>query len=215
MPEVCGMRYFITATDTGAGKTYVTCLLLRALRASGRAPAGFKPVCCGSREDVAEILDAAALPALTADGVNPVFYKMPLAPLTAGMMENKPFEMETVRAAWRELADNYPDIIVEGCGGWEVPLTDSLTVADLAAEIALPVIVVVNNRLGALNHTILTVNAIRQKGLRCAGLILNYVEDSRDSASISNAAPLRRVLPDVPVLAEIMHGETELALWEE
>ena len=208
------MRYFITATDTGAGKTYVTCLILRAMRAAGLSPAGFKPLCCGSRQDVADIMEACAS-GQTADGVNPVFYKMPLAPFAAGMLENRPFEMESVRTAWQELSVRYQDIIVEGCGGWEVPLTDSLTLADLAAELALPVIVVVNNRLGALNHTILTVRAVQQKGLRCAGIILNYVEDSRDSASISNAAVLRRVLPDIPVLAEIMHGETDLVLWDD
>lgn len=208
------MRYFITATDTAAGKTYVTCLLLRALRAAGREAAGFKPVCCGSRQDVADILEAGA-PGLTAAEVNPVFYKMPLAPLAAGMLENRAFDMEAVRAAWEELSGRYADIIVEGCGGWEVPLTDSLTVADLAAELGLPVLVVVNNRLGALNHTILTVRAVQQTGLVCAGMILNYVEAARDSASISNAAVLRRVLPDVPVLAEVMHGETEMVLPED
>jgi dethiobiotin synthetase len=205
------MRYFITGTDTGAGKTYVTCLLLRALRAAGREAAAFKPVCCGSREDVAALLDAGT-PGLSAAEVNPVHYRMPLSPLAAGMLENRPFPMEAVREAWRSLSEKHPDILVEGAGGWEVPLTPALTIADLAVELALPVIVVVNNRLGALNHTILTVRSIRQRGLPCAGIVLNYVEDSRDTASISNAAVLKQVLPDVPVLAEVMHGETELRL---
>jgi dethiobiotin synthetase len=137
---------------------------------------------------------------------------MPLSPLAAGMLENRPFSMETVRSAWRSLTEKYPDILVEGAGGWEVPLTASLTMADLAVELELPVVVVVNNRLGALNHTILTVRNILQRGLRCAGVILNHVEDTRDTASISNAAVLREILPSVPVLAEVMHGETELRL---
>ncbi len=205
------MRYFITATDTGAGKTYVTCLLLRALNAAGRTAVAFKPVCCGSRQDVADLLAAGAQGPSAAD-VNPVHYKMPLAPLAAGMLENRPFPLDEVRRAWRDLSANHGDILVEGAGGWEVPLTAALTIADLAVELALPVIVVVNNRLGALNHTILTVRSVQQRGLKCAGIILNYVADSRDTASISNAAILRAVLPDVPVLAEIMHGETELRL---
>lgn len=205
------MRYFITGTDTGAGKTYVTCLLLRAMRAAGRSPAAFKPLCCGSRKDVADLM-AAATPGLEADTVNPIHYRMPLSPLAAGMLENRPFSMEPVRAAWTALSRDWPDILVEGAGGWEVPLTPALTIADLAAELALPVIVVVNNRLGALNHTLLTVRNIQARGLTCAGLVLNYVEDSRDTASISNAAVLRTMLPDIPVLAEIMHGETELHL---
>jgi dethiobiotin synthetase len=145
-----------------------------------------------------------------ADEVNPVYYKMPLSPMAAGMLENRPFPLYDVRNAWQSLTEKYKDILVEGAGGWEVPLTPALTVADLALELSLPVIVVVNNRLGALNHTILTVRSILQRGLPCAGVILNHVEDSRDTASISNAAVLRQVLPDVPVIAEIMHGETEL-----
>jgi dethiobiotin synthetase len=205
------MRFFITATDTGAGKTFVTCLLLRALRAAGLTAVGFKPVCCGSRQDVADLLDAGS-PGPSAGEVNPVHYRMPLAPLAAGMLENRPFPFGDVRAAWRDLSARYEHILVEGAGGWEVPLTAEKSVADLAVELALPVIVVVHNKLGALNHTILTVRSIRQRGLTCAGLILNHVEDERDTASISNAAVLRAVLPDVPVLAEVMHGETELRL---
>ena len=205
------MRYFITGTDTDAGKTYVTCLLLRAMQAAGRGAVGFKPVCCGSRQDVTDLMQAGAF-GPEVDEVNPVFYKMPAAPFAAGMLENRPFSMGAVRAAWRHLSSQYEDILVEGAGGWEVPLTATLTVADLAVELGLPVIVVVNNRLGALNHTILTVRSIQQRKLKCAGIILNYVEESRDMASISNAAVLREVLPDVPVLAEIMHGETELRL---
>ena len=205
------MRYFITATDTGAGKTTITCLLLRALRAAGRAPAAFKPVCCGSRQDVIDLMDA-AVPGLTAAEVNPVYYKMPLSPMAAGLLENRPFPMQAVLDAWQKLSAQHADILVEGAGGWEVPLTPSLTIADMAAEIGLPVIVVVNNKLGALNHTILTVRSIRQRGLQCAGIVLNYVDPERDTASISNAAVLREVLPDVPVLAEVMHGETELSL---
>jgi dethiobiotin synthetase len=205
------MRYFITGTDTGAGKTYITCLLLRAMRAAGHAAVGFKPVCCGSRQDVTDLL-AAGEPGLSAEEVNPVHYRMPLSPMAAGMLENKPFPLEAVRSAWRCLTEKHADILVEGAGGWEVPLTPSVSVADLAAELALPVIVVVNNRLGALNHTILTVRSIQQRGLRCAGIILNHVEDSRDTASISNAVILQDCLPNVPVLAEVLHGETELSL---
>jgi dethiobiotin synthetase len=203
------MRFFITGTDTGAGKTFVGCLLLRAMRAAGRVAVGFKPVCCGSRQDVADLIDAGS-PGPTADEVNPVHYKVPLAPLAAGMIENRPFPLGTVLSAWRQLAAKFPDILVEGAGGWEVPLTASLTVADLAVEFGLPVIVVVNNRLGALNHTILTVRSIQQRGLTCAGIVLNHVADTRDTASISNAAALREVLPGVPIMAEVMHGETEL-----
>jgi dethiobiotin synthetase len=100
-------------------------------------------------------------------------------------------------------------VLVEGAGGWEVPLTETETLADFVQSLALPVIVVVNNRLGALNHTLLTIRNIQARGLTCAGVILNYVSEERDAASISNRMVLERFL-DLPVLAEVMHGETEI-----
>lgn len=202
------MRYFITGTDTDAGKTYVTCLLLRALNDAGLPAVGFKPVCCGDRRDVQALMESGA-PGPSAGELNPVFYQQPLAPLTAGWMANVPFDRAGIHAGWAALAARFEHILVEGAGGWEVPVTESETMGDVAAEFGLPVLVVVNNRLGALNHTLLTVRGIQSRRLVCAGLILNYPHDERDSASISNAAALRAIFPDIPVL-EIMHGETEV-----
>lgn len=203
------MEYFITGTDTDAGKTYVTCLLLHALAAQRQCAAGFKPVTCGGQQD-AEALAKASVPELTIDEVNPCAYKSPAAPLAAGWIENHTADPDAIIAALDKLRANYPNILIEGAGGWEVPLAPGLSMADLAVRIGAPVILVVANRLGALNHTILTIKAIQQSGLECAGLILNHVADERDSASISNRAVLEHVLPDIPVLADILHGETEI-----
>jgi dethiobiotin synthetase len=109
---------------------------------------------------------------------------------------------------FHHLAARYDHVLVEGAGGWEVPLVTGRTVGDLAADLALPVVVVVDNRLGGLNHTILTVNAIRARGLDCAGLILNHLADERDTASITNRAILEDWL-QVPVLQDILHQESE------
>lgn len=204
------MRYFITGTDTDSGKTYVGCLLLKALRQAGLEAAGFKPVCCGGKEDVTALLEAGA-PGLSEAEVNPVYFPQPLSPLVAGWMANEGFRMEAVLRGWEDLSGRFDHVIVEGAGGWEVPVTVRETMADVAVLLGLPVLVVVNNRLGALNHTILTVRAVRAKGLRCAAIVLNYPHDERDSASISNPAALREIFPDLPLL-EIMHGETEVAL---
>ena len=201
-------RYFITGTDTDAGKTYVTCLLLEALRRKGLDAAGYKPFVCGPRTDAHQILDSSAA-GLTLDEVNPVWFKSPASPYTAGLLENKPVSEEAARAGFLHLAARHANVLVEGAGGWEVPLTESRTLADFVTELGVPVIVVVNNRLGALNHTILTVRSIEARGLRCAGVILNQVQDERDMASISNRMVLERFL-EVPVLAEVMHGETEM-----
>jgi len=204
------MRYFITGTDTDSGKTYVTCLLLRALNAAGKTAVGFKPACCGDRQDV-EALLAAGAPGPTADQVNPVFFAQPLSPLVAGWMANVPFDFEAILTAWENLSGKHEHILVEGAGGWEVPVTVKETMADVAVALGLPVVVVVNNRLGALNHALLTVRAVQGRGLKVAAIVLNYPHDERDSASISNPAALREILPGIP-LVEVMHGETEIDL---
>ena len=204
------MRCFITGTDTDSGKTYVTALLLRALNAAGKLAVGFKPVCCGDRQDV-EALLAAGVPGPVADEVNPVFFAQPLSPLVAGWMANVAFDFPAIMTAWGNLSGKYEHILVEGAGGWEVPVTVKETMADVAVAFGLPVVVVVNNRLGALNHALLTVRAVQARGLKVAAMMLNYPHDERDSASISNPAALREIFPGIPLL-EVMHGETEIDL---
>ena len=203
------MNYFITGTDTDAGKTYVTCLLLEALKREGRRAAGFKPFVCGGREDAVHLANASG-DGLTVEEVNPVWFKMPAAPYAAALMENRSFDLNDVITAFNDLTELNDYVLVEGAGGWEVPLAGSATLADFAQRLGLPVIVVVNNKLGCLNHTILTVRNIQARGMTCAGIILNHVQEERDAASISNRMVLEHFL-DVPVLAEIMHGETEIA----
>lgn len=205
------MHYFITGTDTDVGKTYVTRLLLESLKREGRIAAGYKPFCCGSRQDTVELLEASSSQlGLTLDEINPQWFKAPASPFAAGLLENRPTDLDAAVEGFVQLKARCENILVEGAGGWEVPLTASATIADLAQKLGLPVIIVVNNKLGALNHTLLTVRGIAAHGLRCAGIILNQVADERDPASISHRHILELHAPDVPVLAEIMHGETHL-----
>ncbi|MBK8091662.1 MAG: dethiobiotin synthase [Verrucomicrobiaceae bacterium] len=206
-------HFFITGTDTDAGKTYVTCLLLEALKREGRTALGYKPFVCGSREDVIHLMNAShTADTLTLDDINPVWLKVPAAPYAAALMENRRLDVNAALAQFHTLAAKHDHVLVEGAGGWEVPLNEFSTMADFAQRLALPIIVVVNNKLGCLNHTLLTMRNIQARGLTCAGLILNHVQDERDPASISNRLVLEKFLPDVPILAEIMHGETELEL---
>ncbi|MBP7950488.1 MAG: dethiobiotin synthase [Verrucomicrobiales bacterium] len=204
------MNCFITGTDTGVGKTHCTALLLRTLTKSGMTAAGYKPVCSGGREDAAALLAASSAP-LELDEVNPFWFRVPLSPLVAALIENRPVPWEALLTGYHALAKRFDRVLVEGAGGWETPLSQGKTMADFAAALQLPVIVVAANRLGALNHTILTVRSVQARGLRCAGIILNHVEEERDAASISNRAVLEELL-QVAVLAEVMHNETELAL---
>ena len=204
------MHYFITGTDTNVGKTYVTCLLLQSLRCAGRNAAGYKPVSCGDRADAHAMLAACEGAEITLEEINPLYLKAPAAPLVAAMLENKTISARQLRDGFQAMAQRFDTVLVEGAGGWEVPLTPESTMADFAQSLGLPVIVVVNNKLGAINHTLLTVRSIRERGMTCAGIILNYVGDERDTASITNRAMIEKFLVDVPVLGEVMHGETEL-----
>ena len=205
------MNLFLTGTDTDVGKTYVATLLVRALRAQGVDAVGLKPLCCGGRED-AEALHAASGAAISLNDVNPVWLRPPAAPYPAAMIENRSIDLALIRETFARLRGAHEAVIVEGVGGWLVPITRDFFVADLAEEFALPVAVVVANRLGALNHTLLTIESIRARGLECAGVILNHTTAPNAAPDLA-ATTNRGILEDiagVPILAEISHGQREL-----
>ena len=207
------MNLFLTGTDTDVGKTYVAALLIRGLRRAGFDTAGMKPICCGGRED-AEILREAAGGLQPLDEVNPVWLAAPAAPYTAAKLEGREVDLGLVRGVFARLRKGRRSIIVEGAGGWMAPITRDYFMADLAADFGLPVAVVVRNRLGALNHALLTVQAIRARGLECAGIIWNDMGDrqkGQEPAASTNKATLEAVL-DVAVLFEIAEGQREIAL---
>lgn len=197
------MHYFITGTDTGIGKTYVTCLLLEGLRNAGIDAVGYKPVACGDRNDA--VLLAAASGGIDENLVNPVFMKAPVAPYVASLLENRSVEPGELLAGFNSLSAVHETVLVEGVGGWEVPIAAGYRVSDFAADLKLPVIVVVGNKLGALNHTLLTVNAIRAKGLSCVGIFLNQLEDEMDTAMITNKGVIED-LTGVPLLDHLIYG---------
>jgi len=199
---------FLTGTDTGVGKTFVTSLLLRALGSAGRRSAGYKPICCGDRRDVGELLDASSVD-LEPDEMNPVWLRTPASPAAAAIIENTVVDRAELVRGYQEIAAKCDDVLVEGAGGWEVPLGIGTSMSDFASDLGLPVLVVVDNRLGALNHTLLTVAAIQARGLQCIGVILNHTEDERDIASVTNRQILEEHL-GVPILLEILHGEDAL-----
>jgi dethiobiotin synthetase len=165
---------FITGTDTGVGKTHTTVQLLRLLRASGMRCAGMKPICCGDRRD-AKLLLAAGSEGLAIGVINPVWLKTPVAAFAAARIEQVKIDIEPMVAALRALQDRVEHVIVEGAGGWLVPIRADYFVSDLAVEMKLPVLVVALNRLGCLNHTALTVRSIGKHGLPCAGICLERI----------------------------------------
>ena len=203
------MNLFLTGTDTNAGKTYVAALLVRALRKAGHDAVGLKPICCGGRED-AETLHAAAEGAITLNEINPVWLRTPAAPYTAAVIENRPIDLMLIRETFGRVRCAHESLIVEGVGGWRVPIARDYFVGDLAEEFGLPVAIVVANRLGAINHALLTVESVRARGLPCAGLILNRVSAEDDIATTTNRGMLED-LAGVPILAEVEYGQSELS----
>jgi dethiobiotin synthetase len=198
--------FFIAGTDTAVGKTRIAAMLVRSLRAANVDAIGFKPVCCGGRED-AEILAQASGGTVALNDVNPVWLRPPVAPYTAAMIDGRPVDLELVRKTFARLRGQHATLLVEGCGGWLVPVMRDFSMADLAVEFGLPVLVVAANRLGAINHTLLTVGAIRASGLRCAGVLLNQVRPPADDdmAAVTNASALGELL-DVPLFGEVSFG---------
>lgn len=195
---------FIAGTDTGVGKTHTTKILLESLRADGIDAVGYKPIVCGDRDD-AHIL-AAASGGLPLEQVNPVWLKTPVAPWVAAQLENTSIDVEALIAGYRILAAEHELVLVEGCGGWEVPITADYSTADIAQALGLPVVLVVANRLGAINHTVLSCQSIRARGMQLRGIILNHLVDEFDTAIISN----KNCIPQVaktPLLTEVIHSQ--------
>jgi dethiobiotin synthetase len=177
---------FLTGTDTGVGKTHTATCLLRLLRTTGLRCAGFKPICCGDRHD-AELLLAASSDGLTIDDVNPIWLRTPAAPYPAALVENARIDPAQLVARLRDLQARFDFVLVEGVGGWLVPIRRDYFVSDLAVAMQLPVLVVAMNRLGCLNHAMLTVRAIAAERLPCAGVVLNTPNALPDHASTTNA----------------------------
>jgi len=177
---------FITGTDTGVGKTYFTALLTRMLRAQGIPAIALKPVASGDRSDALALAEAMG-GALPIAKINPIHFSTPLAPYAAGMLENRPFPWDQLRSHWRDVSKSFPGpFLVEGVGGWRVPMDSTHTVREWAQELGLPVVVVCRASLGTLNHTLLTVDSIRQAGLPVPGVVMNFHSAPEDEATRTN-----------------------------
>jgi dethiobiotin synthetase len=198
---------FITGTDTGVGKTHTLTQLLRLLRSVGVSCAAMKPICCGDRHD-AELLLAASGGGLTLDEINPVTLKTPAAPLAAALVEKVNIDIGALLNAFALLQSRVDQVLVEGVGGWLVPIRPDYFVADLAVDMKLSVLVVAQNRLGCLNHTALTVQSVVDHGLNCVGVVLNEPILQSNMATQTNADILRRIIeaPVLPGLTEKTDG---------
>lgn len=197
---------FVTGTDTGVGKTLVSQVLLHALRRAHAAVAGFKPVASGcdrTREGLrnadALALQAASSIPLSYDTVNPYAFELPIAPHLAAEEAGVSIDLDAIVRNIESVAADR--IVVEGVGGWLVPMNRSQSVADLAQGLGLPVVLVVGLRLGCLNHALLTADAIRSRGLELYGWVANRIDPAFERCDENIAALQERL--DAPLLMRL------------
>ncbi len=201
---------FITGTDTGIGKTWVSRMLLDQLRARGVRALGMKPVASGCRmtaqglrNDDAEILRGASAFAPAYADVNPYAFADPIAPHISARDTGTTIELARIEAAYGRLAALADALVVEGVGGWAAPLGESLSQADLVHALDLDVVLVVGMRLGCINHALLSARAIAADGCRLVGWIANPIDPAMARFD-ENVQTLRERLP-APLLEVLTH----------
>lgn len=201
------MSYFVAGTDTGVGKTLISCALLHAFAAQGKRVIGMKPVAAGCgeddlHEDVVRL--RAASNVLAGKGqVNPYCFPRPVAPHLAAQFIGVSINFSRIVESFSELNGLADEVIVEGAGGLLVPLNEEQDSADLIGQMGLPVILVVGMRLGCLNHALLTVDAMKWHGLELAGWVANAVDADMPMLD-ENVAALRQRIA-APLLGIVPH----------
>ncbi|MGZ8256719.1 MAG: dethiobiotin synthase [Gallionella sp.] len=210
------MSYFVTGTDTNVGKTLISCVLLQGFAAQGLRVIGMKPVAAGgslhrngdtpdvppagaagcdesgAHEDVISLTAASNVQA-EKSLINPYCFKSAIAPHLAAQQENIRIDLTHIIASFNALQMRADVVIVEGAGGFIVPLNDTQDSGDLAAQLGVPIILVVGMRLGCLNHALLTVQAIAARGLTLAGWVANCVDETMPMRAENIAALQQRI----------------------
>ncbi len=199
--------WFIAGTDTGVGKTRIAEMLLTALARHGHAAVGMKPVASGCRQtpeglrnDDAERLLACSSGQPDYADVNPYSLEVAIAPSLAAQAAGIEIQLPRILEHFVRLRRSAPQIVVEGVGGWMVPLGPQLTMADVAQALGLPVILVVGMRLGCINHALLTAQAMRQQGVTFAGWVANQIDPAM--VYLRENVELLRERLEAPLLAE-------------
>lgn len=205
--------FFVTGTDTGIGKTTVSCALLHAFAAQGKKVAGMKPIVAGSENgqwnDVEQLL-AASNVNVTRQQINPYAFDPPISPHLAAQQLGVKIDLSVIHKSYHKLSTIADLVIVEGAGGFLVPINERQNGMDLAKTLNLPLILVVGMRLGCLNHALLTAQAIQANGLTLAGWVANCI-DPQMSVVAENIATLEQRL-DCQLLGTLpFRRETDIA----
>lgn len=199
--------YFITGTDTGVGKTYIACQLIRQYVAQGYKVVGMKPIAAGCElmdgqwvnEDVKLLTEASNVSA-PANLVNPYCFKEPIAPHIAAQHEGVKIDLEVIESAYHQLSEMADIVIVEGAGGLLVPINAEETLADLIKYLNIPIILVVGMKLGCINHALLTLEVIESRKLPISQWVANPI-DPQMLAFNDNVATLQNKLSELHQLS--------------
>ncbi len=201
---------FVTGTDTDIGKTYVSCHILRELVQQGKSVGAYKPACSGSLVNTAgkktwgdvEQLRKATQSEESSERICPQTFDLPLAPDRAAKMESRSVDESLLINGWKWWVNRVDYLLVEGVGGLLSPVSQHFLVADLAVQIGYPLLIIADAGLGTINHTLLTIEAARQRGLSVAGVVLNQTSPKTDRSASFNLADLR-LRTDVPILKTV------------
>lgn len=195
--------FFVTGTDTGVGKTIISCGLAAVLKEKKVDVGVFKPLLSGiSRnhpESDTSLLKQMSQTSLSYEDITPFAFKEPLAPYVAAKLEGKVVDIEDVLRCWERIRERHEYFIVEGAGGISVPLGENFLVSDLIKALQLPIVIVARPNLGTVNHIFLTVQYAKSMGLTIAGIVINGISDHPDSAEKTNPKLIEE-LCDVPIL---------------
>ena len=203
---------FITGTDTGVGKTHIACAIVRELREAGHRVGVFKPACSGASlaengephwDDIDRLRDALGRE-VSVDQLCPQRFLSPLAPPVAAQKEGCRVDWESIIHGFEAWQQDCDVLVIEGAGGLLCPLTADTTMAEFAGHSLFPLVIVARLGLGTINHTLLTVEVARQRGLRIAGLVFNEATPTEEVLVDSNPAEISARC-DVPILAICRH----------
>ncbi len=187
----------VSGTDTGVGKTEVACALLRGFRETGQRVIGIKPVETGCRSEGGELIPADGLRLREAAGADeplerivPYRFPAPLAPAEAARQAGATIGIDRIFQTFDALAGRYDLILVESAGGLLVPINDNFLFADLLPSFVLPVLLVAPNRLGTINHTLLSLEALRSRKVPVLGVVMNQLDPEPNPSANANAAAI-------------------------
>jgi dethiobiotin synthetase len=201
---------FVTGTDTGVGKTVFAASLVYVLRSQKVNALGMKPFCSGSRDDIT-VLQSVQPGALSAEEVNPFYFHDPVAPLAVLREARRNIALKEVLAKIRHAQKKADVLVIEGSGGLMVPLGEGYTVADLIRALKCEVVVVSRNKLGTINHTLLTVNALKRLKPKKVSVVL-MERGTGDASTAANFGILRELVSPVPILSYPFLGHKRMRL---